>query len=347
MKANRPHIMIIGGGITGLSAAYYAKKKLAAEGIDARLTIVEKSPSFGGKIHTIERDGFVIEKGPDSVLARKRPTIDLAKELGLENELTGLNPEAKKTYIVRKGKMHRMPQGLVLGIPTQITPFMKTGLISPMGKVRAAMDLLLPKREASSDESLGRFLQRRLGKEVLDNVVEPLLAGIYAGDTFHLSLKATFPQFQAMEQKYKSLILGMMASRKNATTENAHVPDRLKSSAFVTFKKGLQTVVDALVEHLSGEDLRTGVGAVSILKTAEGRTEVVLDNGDREIVDGVVITTPTYQAAECLGRLPVAADLGKIEYISVANVIMGFHKRTFHLHWMHPGSSYRATKEER
>ncbi len=129
--------------------------------------MVEKSPTFGGKIHTIERDGFVIEKGPDSFLARKRPIIDLAYDLGLEHELTGTNPKAKKTYIVRQGKLHRMPPGLVLGIPTQMTPFMKTGLISPLGKMRAALDLILPKRDLSTDESLGHFLERRLGKEVL------------------------------------------------------------------------------------------------------------------------------------------------------------------------------------
>ncbi|MBD0381672.1 protoporphyrinogen oxidase [Paenibacillus sedimenti] len=327
MSATRPHLMIVGGGITGLSAAFYLKKRLESDGVDARITIVEKSTTFGGKIHTLERDGFVIEKGPDSVLARKRPTIDLARELGLLGELTGTNPKAKKTYIVRQGKMHRMPPGLVLGIPTQMTPFMKTGLISPLGKARAALDLLKPKRELTTDESLGRFLERRLGKEVLERIVEPLLAGIYAGDTFKLSLKATFPQFQSMEQKHRSLILGMMASRKNSTEENAHVPAEIRGSAFVTFKKGLQTLVNGLLGALDGVDLRSGVGVTAIREAAGEQTEVMFEDGHTEIVDGVIITTQTFQAAQVLSHVPAAADLKQIEYISVANVIMAFDRK--------------------
>ncbi|CAN7329419.1 protoporphyrinogen oxidase [Paenibacillus sp. LjRoot153] len=329
MSHKVPHYMIIGGGITGLSAAFYLKKQLETDVRcpSFRISVVEKSPSFGGKIHTIERDGFVIEKGPDSFLARKRPIIDLAYDLGLENELTATNPKAKKTYIVRGRKLHRMPPGLVLGIPTQMTPFMKTGLISPMGKLRAAMDLILPKRDVSTDESLGHFLERRLGKEVLERIVEPLLAGIYAGDTYKLSLKSTFPQFRAMEQKNRSLILGMMASRKNVTEESVHLPAAVRNSVFVTFKRGLQSLVSGLIDSLSTIDLRAGVGVVSVRCVEDGQTEVVFEDGQREIVDGVIVTTPTYQAAKLLSELPAATELAKIDYISVANVIMAFDRK--------------------
>ncbi|UKS27709.1 protoporphyrinogen oxidase [Paenibacillus sp. HWE-109] len=326
MSTQTPHYMIVGGGITGLSAAYYLKKRLESEGKSFRLSIVEKSPLFGGKIHTLERDGFVIEKGPDSFLARKRPIIDLAYDLGLENELTGTNPAAKKTYIVRQGKLHRMPPGLVLGIPTQMTPFMKTGLISPWGKVRAAMDLMKPKREAVTDESLGHFLERRLGKEVLERIVEPLLAGIYAGDTFKLSLKATFPQFGMMEQKHRSLILGMMANRKNVSEESAHLPAHVRNSVFVTFKKGLQTLVSGLLEALQAVDLRSGEGVAGI-KKAGRQTEITFEDGHSEIVDGLILTTPTYQSARMLAHVPAASVLQKIDYISVANVIMAFDRK--------------------
>lgn len=326
MSAYIPHYMIVGGGITGLSAAFYLKKRLESEGKPFRLSVVEKSPSFGGKIRTIEKEGFVIEKGPDSFLARKRPIIDLAYDLGLENELTGTNPKAKKTYIVRQGKLHRMPPGLVLGIPTQMTPFMKTGLISPMGKMRAALDLILPKREMTTDESLGHFLERRLGTEVLERIVEPLLAGIYAGDTFRLSLKSTFPQFRMMEQKNRSLILGMMASRKNVSEETAHLPAAVKNSVFVTFKRGLQSMVDSLVAALESVDLRTGAGIASLRKSGQ-QTEVIFEDGHNEIVDGVIVTSPTHQAARMLDHLPAANELKKIDYISVANVIMAFDRK--------------------
>ncbi|TXK84711.1 protoporphyrinogen oxidase [Paenibacillus sp. N3.4] len=328
MSTPIPHYMIIGGGITGLSAAFYLKQRLELEGGPFRISLVEKSSSFGGKIHTIERDGCVIEKGPDSFLARKRPTIDLARELGIEGELTGTNPKAKKTYIVSKGKLHRMPPGLVLGIPTQMTPFLKTGLISPIGKARAAFDLILPKAKPSVDESLGHFLERRLGKEVLERIVEPLLAGIYAGDTFKLSLKSTFPQFRMMEQKHRSLILGMMESRKHVSEESAHVPAAVRSSVFVTFKKGLQTLVKGLETALEGVvELRRNVGVVSIAKTSELQSEVTFEDGHQELVDGVIVTTPTFQTANLLSHLPAASKLKKIEYISVANVIMAFDRK--------------------
>ncbi|MCY9658981.1 protoporphyrinogen oxidase [Paenibacillus chondroitinus] len=326
MSTPTPHYMIVGGGITGLSAAFYLKKRLEAEGRPFRISVVEKAAAFGGKIRTIEKEGFVIEKGPDSFLARKRPIIDLAYDLGLEQELTGTNPKAKKTYIVRQGKLHRMPPGLVLGIPTQMTPFMKTGLISPLGKVRAALDLVLPKREITNDESLGHFLERRLGKEVLERIVEPLLAGIYAGDTFNLSLKSTFPQFRTMEQKHRSLILGMMASRKNVPEETAHLPAAIRSSVFVTFKKGLQTLVSGLVAALESADLRTGLGVASIRQAGQ-QTEILFEDGSSEIVDGVIVTSPTYQAAQMLGHFPAASELKKIDYISVANVIMAFDRK--------------------
>ncbi|WNR45829.1 protoporphyrinogen oxidase [Paenibacillus roseipurpureus] len=327
MSASVPHYLIIGGGITGLSAAFYLKKGLEAAGDSPfRISVVEKSLAFGGKIHTLERDGFVIEKGPDSFLARKRPIIDLAYDLGLEHELTGTNPKAKKTFIVSGRKLHPMPPGLVLGIPTQMTPFMKTGLISPLGKLRAAMDLLKPKRMMTEDESLGHFLQRRLGTEVLERIVEPLLAGIYAGDTFKLSLKSTFPQFRAMEQKHRSLILGMMASRKQVAEETAHLPAAIRSSVFVTFKRGLQSLVNSLLEALSTVDLRPGEGVVSVRKSKGHQVEVTFEDGHVEIVEGVIVTTPTYQAAKLLTELPASSVLANIDYISVANVIMAFNR---------------------
>lgn len=324
---SHPNILIIGGGITGLSAAYYTSKLLEAEGKEASITIVEASDSLGGKIHTLERDGFVVEKGPDSFLARKRPIIDLTKELGLENELTGTNPGAKKTYIMRGGKLHPMPPGLVLGIPTEISPFMRTGLISPMGKVRAGLDLLLPKREDSSDESLGHFLERRLGKEVLENIAEPLLAGIYAGDTYSLSLLATFPQFQALEKQHRSIILGMMANRKKTQEEAAQLPAAASNSVFLTYKKGLQTLVRGLLQALEGKvKVQTRV-SVSTLQRKEHRIEAAFENGQILMADAVVLAIPTYQSAKLLAHLPIAAELGKIEYVSVANVIMAFDRK--------------------
>ncbi|MCD1258164.1 protoporphyrinogen oxidase [Paenibacillus athensensis] len=327
MDDNRPHLVIIGGGITGLSAAFYAKKRLEAAGARARLTLLEPTQALGGKIHTLERDGFFIEKGPDSFLARKRPIIELTRDLGLMDELTGTNPQAKKTFIVRGGKLHRIPQGLSLGIPTEVWPFVQSGLISPAGKARAALDLLLPRRGESGDESLGDFFERRLGKEVLEQIAEPLLAGIYAGDLHALSLQATFPQFQAMEKRHRSLILGTLASKKAALADALELPEAVRHSTFLSYRRGLQTLVQGLVAALKDVELRTGEAAASVAPAAGGGIQVALADGGSLAADGVIVTTPTYEAGRLLAaHVPAAEALQRIEYVSVANIIMAFER---------------------
>ncbi|MFC0212621.1 protoporphyrinogen oxidase [Paenibacillus chartarius] len=325
-------VLIVGGGITGLSAAHYVRKEADKLGLNCRIVLTEGSDKLGGKIHTMYRDRFVIEKGPDSFLARKQPIIDLTKELGLEGELTGTNPNAKKTYILRRGRLHRLPQGLVLGIPTEVKPFIKTGLISPAGKARAALDLMLPRRSSNEDESLGDFLERRLGREVLDRIAEPLLAGIYAGDTHALSLRATFPQFHEIEKKHRSLILGMIAGKSTpAPAPGKQLPNAGKGTVFYTYKRGLQTLVAALTDELrqAGVELRTAAMVESLHKTEddggyEVRVSVRGAAPVTETYDSVILTTPGYATAELLSGLPAAAHLRDMAYISVANIILGF-----------------------
>lgn len=284
MDGSLKKIIVIGGGISGLSAAFYTRKLLAEKGINAEITVIEKEEHWGGKIQTLRKEGFIIERGPDSFLARKMPIIHLTRELGLEDQLVATHPKAKKTYILHNGRLHPMPPGLVLGIPTQLAPFMKTGLISPLGKARAALDLVLPKRNNDSDEALGHFLERRLGKEVLEYIAEPLLAGIYAGDTHALSLKATFPQFHAVEQKHRSLIRGILATRKEAA-ETSGLPAIAKNSMFLSYKNGLSTLVEGLLDALNTVQLINGVGVDSLARTGGGCEDHGTD-GRRMDVDG-------------------------------------------------------------
>ncbi|MBW7476172.1 protoporphyrinogen oxidase [Paenibacillus oenotherae] len=353
-------LVVIGGGISGLSSAFYLLAQAQARGRQAHVTIVDPAPRLGGKINTLKRDGFVIERGPDSFLARKQPMIDLARELGIEYELTGTNPEAKKTYILHRGKLHPMPPGLVLGIPTEIAPFAKTSLLTWGGKLRALMDFVLPARKETGDESLGGFLERRLGTEVMERIAEPLLAGIYAGDLRRLSLQATFPQFGEAERKRGSLIRGMRASRRagaNTAAAPSSLPGAAGKSVFLTFKGGLSTIVAALDEALSGAERKLGVKAVEIVDRAQRqsqeagalpsgyakpvgeeaagdayvagagpRYEVVLSNGETLEADGIVVTTPAYDAAELLGSHVNTEALEAVRYVSVANVVMAFDK---------------------
>ncbi|UHA72578.1 protoporphyrinogen oxidase [Paenibacillus sp. 481] len=320
-------IVIIGGGITGLSAAFYAWKQAQENGLSINITVVEKAPKLGGKIETMYRDGCVIEKGPDSFLARKLPMIELARDVGLESELVATNPNAKKTYILKRGKLHRMPPGLVLGIPTEMGPFAKTGLISIFGKLRALTDLIRKPRMSNEDESLGGFLDRRLGKEVTEYVAEPLLAGIYAGDMRKLSLQATFPQFGEVERKHGSIIRGMIASR-TAGQSVPGLPDVAKKTTFLTFRRGLGSLVERMEQVLRDNvQFKTGVEALRIAKCDDGqRYEVQLSDGAVLQASRIIVTTPSNFAAPLLRDHIDVSALEAIEHVSVANVITAFKR---------------------
>ncbi|GGH15691.1 protoporphyrinogen oxidase [Paenibacillus segetis] len=332
-------VVIIGGGLTGLSAAFYIRKFYREKGLIPQITIVDKDSRLGGKIETLHRDGFVIEKGPDSFLARKTAMIDLAKELEIDHELVSMNPEAKKTYIVHRRELHPMPSGLVLGIPTELGPFLKTGLISLSGKARAMLDFVLPRRKSKEDESLGHFIERRLGAEVLQNVTEPLLAGIYAGDTHHLSLQSTFPQFGELEQQYGSLIKGMMTGKKPVETHTG-----TKRSAFLTFRQGLQSLVHALVYELSDVDQRLEAQVASISKNDAGGYQVVLASGESLQADDVIVTAPAFAAADLLRPYVDVSALDAINYVSVANVVLAFDRRD--LKGLFDGSGFLVPRKE-
>ncbi|WP_391574867.1 protoporphyrinogen oxidase [Cohnella sp.] len=325
MDGKRLKIVVAGGGITGMSAAFYAVKYFAERQMPVDIVLVEKSRRLGGHIRTIHRDGFIIEQGPDSFLARKAPVMKLIRELNLEARLAATNPDpqAKKNYILHKGKLHEMPLGLVLGIPTALAPFVKTGLVSPLGKLRAAMDLLLPRRKDDADESLGGFIRRRLGREVLDNITEPLLAGIYAGETQSLSLEATFPQFRQIERDYRSLMIGMLAGKKSAPPSSADGPEIARKSLFLTFDQGLSTLVERLEQSLPTVRKLTGEGINRIEKDAEGY-RLLLESGDALHSDGLIMALPAAEAARLMPDVAETEWLGRIPYASVANIALAY-----------------------
>ena len=197
------NIAVIGGGITGLSAAYYLKK----EHPEYDVTIIEATNRTGGKIQTYRKDGFTIELGPESYLGRKTIMTDLATEVGLGDEL--ITNQTGQSYIYARNRLYPIPGGSIMGIPTDLKPFMTTQLISLKGKLRAAMDLTKKPIEMDGDISVGDFFRQRLGDEVLENLIEPLMGGIYGTDIDKLSLMSTFPNFKEREEEFGSLIKGM------------------------------------------------------------------------------------------------------------------------------------------
>ena len=203
-------VIIIGGGIAGLSAAYYLQKDFANEGLSWRVTVLEAGDHLGGKIHTERMKGFVIEAGPDTFLASKPWATQLCQELGLSERLHGTNPNQKNTYILRKGQLLPLPDGLTMMIPTRFGSMLRTKLLNWPAKLRMGLDFFIPSRTLDGDESLGAFVSRRLGRTAYENLIEPLMSGIYAGDGDALSLQATFPYLRDLEMTYGGLVKGRL-----------------------------------------------------------------------------------------------------------------------------------------
>lgn len=317
--AARRRVAVVGGGITGLSAAFYLQRRAAAAGAELELTVLERDERWGGKVQSERVGALVLEGGPDSFLARKPWAGRLCADLGLSDQVVGM-PPGLHAAVLHAGHLHPLPAGIMMGIPTQIWPFVTSGLLSPLGKLRAGLDLLLPRRSAGGDEALGALIGRRLGREVLERLAAPLLAGIYSGDADELSLLATFPNLRDLEVKYRSLILGLLAQRKGAPAGQAPAP------TFATLRCGLETLIEALVRALqaAGVTLRAGVGAER-LAAADGGYRLGLSDGSEAVADAVLLATPAHAAADLLAPYgDAAAELKAIPYASVATVALAY-----------------------
>ena len=321
------HILIVGGGIAGLSTAYNAVKKSKEAGISVQVTLVESDSRWGGKI-TTDRvtlgDGlFVIEGGPDTFLATKPWGVALCKELGLGERLHGTNPKHKNTYVLHRNRLMLLPDGLAMMIPTNVQAILKTRLVSWLGKARMGVDFLLPPAQPNGDESLGDFVSRRLGREAYENLIEPLMSGIYAGDGDALSLASTFPYLRDLELKYGSLARGALKMRK----QSAGKAVQGSRSAFLTPTNGLAEIVEALVARLKKSDveLRLEAAVTGISKQADGYV-ARLKTGEMVMADGVVLATPAYVSCELLSDLDpeLAATLREIPYVSTATVSLAY-----------------------
>lgn len=321
-------IIIIGGGIAGLATAFRIQREIET-GADLECILLEGSDRFGGKISTEKSDGFVIERGPDSFISQKPAAIQLCKQLGLEDRLTGTNPGAPSTFVYTGGKLVTMPDGLSLMIPTKFLPFAFTPLFSIPGKIRMACDLLIPRKEDDADESLASFVRRRMGEEALSKMAEPMLAGIYASDPEKMSIGSTFPMFVETERKYRSLILGMLA-RKKAMLLNAGKRPPTSYSLFMTLKEGLGEMVDAIIKKSPDVQFKSGAKVASLEKNQEG-WHVKLEDGWERQADAVIVATPGTITAKILQPIaPESAELlNSIHYVSTATVTLGYKKEGF------------------
>jgi oxygen-dependent protoporphyrinogen oxidase len=322
-------VAVIGGGISGLSTAYALHEKAAAAGIPIRCAVVDAASDWGGKIVTHRVGDLVTEAGPDSFLSQKTAAIELCAKLGLTDQLINTNETSKRACVFSQGRLRELPEGLVVISPNQLGPFFRSGLLSWSGLVRMGLDLAMPVKRSPDDESLASFFRRRMGRQAFERMLEPLMAGIYAGDAEQMSVQATFPRFVELEQQYGSVIRGMMTARKAGSSARPAGPKR---TMFVSLKNGLSDLVSALVARLTeqGVTLRGGCGveALRVRSHQLGRWmyDVILNDGSALSVDSLVLATPAYVSAELVRPLtPIAGGLLEmIPYASTATIAMAF-----------------------
>jgi protoporphyrinogen/coproporphyrinogen III oxidase len=325
-------IVIVGGGIAGLAAAYYTHQNSESP---LKITLLEQAGYWGGKIITERVEGvapsgaFVIEGGPDTFVVTKPWAVSLCKELGIADRLKGTNPEIKATYILKNGRLHELPGGLTMMIPTEFGPMVRTSLLSWPAKARMGLDFILPPVPQNGDETLGAFITRRLGRAAYENLIEPLMSGIYAGDGDRLSLQSTFPFLRDLEREHGGLVRGALALRKERLRKSGGDGKGRSRSIFLTPQDGLGEMVAALVTQLeaAGVDLRLKTAVREVYPTIEGYS-VQLSNGENLPADGLVLATPSFTTAKLVaGFAPQLADeLRPIEYISTATVTLAYRE---------------------
>jgi oxygen-dependent protoporphyrinogen oxidase len=316
-------LVVVGGGITGLAAAHRAVELARERGLALDLTLVEARGRLGGTIATERTDGFLVEAGPDSFLSEKPWALALCQRLGVEDQLVRTDDRYRKVYVWRANRLHALPDGFQLLAPTRLAPFFGTSLFSWPGKLRMAMDVVLPRGAVGEDESLGSFVRRRLGAEALERVAQPLVAGIYTADPDDLSLAATMPRFLELERRERSVILGLMRAVKRAPQPGT---SGARWSLFVTFARGMGQMIDTLAARLpdSAVQLNTRVAGI---ERAGATWRVGIGAGAIE-ADAVIVTAEAHAAARMLRYVDpqVATLVGDISYASSATVSFGYRR---------------------
>ena len=310
--------VIVGGGIAGLATAFYLQECGHTD-----FTLLECSPHWGGKITSACEDGFLVEGGPDSFITQKAAAMDLCTRLGLADQFVGSSTgKNATTYVWSRGRLHPIPEGMMLMAPTMVLPFLRSRLISWPGKLRMGMEVLVPTQHSNADESLASFVRRRLGREALNKIAGPLMGGIHAADPEKLSLRSTFPMFQEMERKHGSLLRGMMKRPKHRTA-----PGAKPSPMFMSLRGGLQQLSDALIARFPRQALRPGCCVLAVSPEA-GRYKVCLGDGGCIVADDIVFATPSYVTADLVQQIDplLASRMREIRYVSTATVSLGFKR---------------------
>ena len=317
-------IVVVGGGVAGLAAAHRAVELARERSMDLELTLLEARERLGGTIATERAGGFLVESGPDSFISEKPWALALCRRLGVENRLVRTDDRHRRTFVWHGGRLHPLPDGFQLLAPTRFAPFVTSSLFSWPGKLRMALDLVLPRGMPGGDETLGAFVRRRLGREALERVAQPLVAGIYTADPDELSLGATMPRFLELERRERSVILALWRASRRAPMAGT---SGARWSLFVTFAGGMAELIDALAARLPADAARLK-RRVSTLERRDGRWRIVLADGEALDADGVVLATESHAAARLVRYVDpqLGVLLGEIVYSSAATVSLGYRR---------------------
>lgn len=321
-------VVIVGGGITGLACAHALEK--AEE--RAAVHLIEGSSQLGGNLQTVRHNAFVIDAGPDSWVAAKPHATKLARAVGLGDELIGTRPDTRRVYILWQRKLHPMPEGMMLGVPTEMKPFLDTDLLGWDGKLRAGLDFLVPPRKwkDDDDESIGSFVARRLGNEVAERIAGPLLGGIFAGDPDALSVRACVPQLVEAEREHGSIIRAMRAlkAKRKAQQQSGGGGE---ATAFVSLKRGVGDLVVNVAHKLRDAEVATNRKAKKILALPEGDARgrwMVKTSDGAYCADDVVLSVPAHAASALLTEVDgdLAAQCATLDYSSAATIFLAYRK---------------------
>lgn len=331
-------IIIIGSGVAGLGAAFKVRRAIDA-GHDVEFRLFERAPAVGGKIatehvHAADAD-FIIDGGPDCFLTEKPAVHRIAKLLGFFDDELPTDDSRKKTLILSRGRLYEMPDGVMMFAPTKFVPFATTGLFSWPGKFRMAMDLFIPRKEVPedelNDETLEDFVVRRMGRECLDRLAEPLVGGVHASDPAVMSLAATFPRLLEMEQNYGSLMRGFLAARKKVEEMRKKYPPKPGAKPrtfFTSFTQGMQTLTEGMADAAGRDWITTGASVERIGRSDDGTWTVTFEDGSSEVGDAVIVATESWAAEKLVREVDedITLALAGIPSSSSATVSMAFEE---------------------
>ncbi|HRX78198.1 MAG TPA: protoporphyrinogen oxidase, partial [Pirellulaceae bacterium] len=319
-ESNTPprRVAVIGGGITGLAAAH----RLVELAPSVQVTLFEASDRLGGVLRTERRDGFLVETAADNFITTVPWAIDLCRRIGFEDQLIPTNSGYRHAFVVRRGKLHHIPDGFVVMAPSKVWPIVTTPILSPLGKLRMAGELLMPRRRQAGDESLAAFIRRRFGRETYERLVQPLVGGIYTGDPSRLSLQSTMPRFAEMEQQHGSLIRAMYKQPKRKEQGSG-----ARYSMFVAPRDGMSSLVSAIAARLPAESIRLNTPIRQLQRTERGWSLSLLNSPERAAeFDEVIVTTPAKPTSRLIATMDeeLAGELDEIHHARCSIVSLAY-----------------------